>query len=158
MTKEKKILIAIIVLGICLIGTYFIIDFSKDDNNNQQGNNGNATEKNNLELIGYDAFIEKKDNNEEFILVVTQTGCGACEAFKPTINEVLVENNIIAYEINLRELTSEQLEKFGQEFPIEYTPTTLIFKEGVEQTALSVVGNYSKEEITSTLKQYELID
>lgn len=159
MKKELKILIAIIVLGFCVIGTYFIIDFNNEPTTEQKETNNNTeTEsQNKLVLIDYETFLSKRENKENFILVVTQTGCGACDAYKPKFNEVLSEYKITAYELNIKTLENDNLREFGEEFPIEYTPTTLVFEEGEEQTDLTVVGNESKEKIIQTLKQYGYI-
>ena len=50
--------------------------------------------------IKYDEFQSKIDNKESFVLFMWQTGCSHCEAFEPTLKEVIKEKDILIYSIN----------------------------------------------------------
>lgn len=100
------------------------------------GSNSGTDEYQNLTFINYDKYKEIYDSKEKSIIVLGQTGCGACTAFKPVINEIAKEYNITIYFVNLTDWTKRETydlmsslsyfkerESFG-------TPLTLILQNG----------------------------
>lgn len=136
-----------------------------DENNNNNNNNTIFGEKNetsdkysNIEEITYSKLESKLKKGNSFILVVTQTGCSHCDAYKPTLNKVLKENKITAYEIDIRKLSEEEYEKFNHFVYVAGTPTTIFIKNGAEEsTSQRLNGNVSSERIVSHLKALEYI-
>lgn len=108
----------------------------------------------NMTIAELETNIAKKEN---FILVITQTSCGACIAYKPVLDEILINYNLIAYEIDIRTLSDEEYHKLNEIITVEYTPTTLFFKEGIKKEAQTLIGNTEKELIISSLKASEFI-
>lgn len=97
---------------------------------------GNTDEYSNLTFIDYDKYKEIYDSKEKTIVVLGQTGCGACNAFKPVINEIAKDYNVPIYFVNLTDWTKRETydlmgslsyfkerESFG-------TPLTLILENG----------------------------
>lgn len=65
----------------------------------------------NISFINYSQYEEIYESGEKSIIVLGQTGCGACTAFKPTINEIAQEKNISIYYIDMTALESEDSSK-----------------------------------------------
>ena len=89
-----------------------------------------------LTFIDYDKYEEIYNSKEKAIVVLGQTGCGACTAFKPVINEIAKEYDLTIYFVNLTDWTKRETydlmgslsyfkerESFG-------TPLTLILENG----------------------------
>ena len=106
--------------------------------------------------IKYDEFQSKIDNKESFVLFMWQTGCSHCEAFEPTLKEVIKEKDILIYSINLKNLTEEEYAKLENKTFIKGTPTMVYIEKGSVQSA-KLVGNKSKEDLIDFLKNYEVI-
>lgn len=106
--------------------------------------------------IDYNEFQIKIENKESFVLFMWQTGCSHCEAFEPTVTEVVKEKDILIYSINLAELTENEYAKIENKTFIKGTPTTIYVKEGKVQST-KLVGNKSKEELIEFLKNYKLV-
>ena len=106
--------------------------------------------------IKYDEFQTKIDNKESFVLFMWQTGCSHCEAFEPTLKEVIKEKDILIYSINLKNLTEEEYAKLENKTFIKGTPTMVYIEEGSVQST-KLVGNKSKEDLIDFLKNYEVI-
>ncbi len=158
MKNETKALITIMVIGFVIIGVYFAMDF-KENTPENENNNGEKleVEEGNLKLISYAEYKQKVENKEKFIMVVTQTGCGGCDHYKPILEGVLKEQGVVAYELDILQNSQEDMQKFGSEFPVEYTPTTLIFIDGEEKTDLSIVGSIDEDGIIDFLTEYEFL-
>ena len=61
-----------------------------------------------LEQINMAALTEKMNNKEDFMLVITQTGCGHCTTFHNMLNEYLPDHNVIVYEVLLDWKTNKE--------------------------------------------------
>lgn len=114
-----------------------------------------------LSFIDYDKYKEIYDSKEKSIVVVGQTGCGACTAFKPVINEIAKEYHVTIYFVNLTDWTESETydllnslsyfkdrETFG-------TPLTLIIENG--DNIAEQEGHNTKETTVSFLKKHDLI-
>lgn len=109
--------------------------------------------ENHLIELTFDELQEKVDNKETFILVFTQESCSHCMVYKPTLKEVLYENNIYAYELQTNKLTTKEAAKLKDIANAEGTPTTIFIKDGQEiSTNVRLVGNQSKGNIVSRFK------
>lgn len=60
----------------------------------------------NLSNIDYDTYTCLYENEEPFVLIITQTTCSYCKQFKPVINEYAGENNIPVYYLDIDTLSS----------------------------------------------------
>lgn len=109
----------------------------------------------NIKLISVNKLIDLMAEEEDFILLISQTYCSHCISFKPIYNEVLKENNLTGYEIDLLTLTEKQEEHLEALIKgIEGTPTTIFFKDGKElKHSTRIVGGLNKEELTTKFKK-----
>lgn len=80
-----------------------------------------------------------------------------CLEYGPVLEEVLREYDITAYSIDLTTLDDDE-EAFDDLISITGTPTTVFFKEGVEQSVTTrIVGSKSKETIIERFKSQGFI-
>ncbi len=93
--------------------------------------------------IGIEEYL-KMVNTENFIVFVAREGCGYCDQYKPIVNEVMAENDVMIYQLDITNFAQEDYEKMyttASYFTDEKwgTPTTLIFSNG---TVKDVLGGY----------------
>ncbi len=140
--KNKLIIIGVIIL-IVLFG--IILYFSLKPT------------KNNIKTIIGSDLVEKLNQKETFILLVSQDGCSHCEEYKPILNRVLEENNKTAYEIEWKEIRNH--DKLKNLFNINGTPTTIFINEGIEKTTINrLVGSTTYNDLKNKLKERGFID
>lgn len=113
--------------------------------------------KNNIETIIGSDLVEKLNQKETFILLVSQDGCSHCEEYKPILNRVLEENNKTAYEIEWKEIRNH--DKLKNLFNINGTPTTIFINDGIEKTTINrLVGSTTYNDLKNKLKERGFID
>ena len=97
---------------------------------------------------------EKIEKEDTFILIITQTNCSHCEAFKPVLKDVLKEYDIIGYEINTANIADEDKDLYSELVPnVNGTPTTVFFKKGEEITVSNrLVGEVKRDKVVSRLR------
>lgn len=146
MKIKKKI---IILVSICLV--FLIFAFVAD----------RIFGKSYLVKIGYDEIIEKIDNKEDFVLIVSQTTCSHCESYKPKVKEVANKYKLEIYYIDVDLLSEDKYNDLNSRlsFKTSGTPLTIFFKNGGETTvATRIKGDASKEKIEKKLKSNDFID
>ena len=102
-----------------------------------KGYKGYTTNKNYLDKnvktyqnITYSDYKKKIDNKETFMLFVWQEGCSHCEAFEPTLNNVIKKLKIKIYGLDLRSLSEEEYAVFKNKTFITGTPSLVLISEG----------------------------
>lgn len=106
--------------------------------------------------IGYSDFESKVSSKESFVLFMWQEGCSHCEMFKPTLNDVIKEHDVLVYSINLSELEDKEYSKIENKTFIKGTPTMVYVKEGVVQPN-KLVGNKKQTEVVDFFEKYDII-
>ncbi len=98
--------------------------------------------------------MEEMINNEEsFIVVITQTGCSHCEKYLPELDNALKENNLTGYDINVSILNDDEKSILNKYISYSGTPTTVFINEGKEKTTLNrLIGYANKNKINERLK------
>lgn len=128
------------IISLILLVTFIFVGCAKED-------------KEYLVSISYSEFKEKRANKETFFFEFVQDGCSACMSFTPKLKEVLEENKITGYQLNLSSMTDEEYEEFQLEFKTSGTPNTIFLTEGEELSKLQrISGNVAKTKIVSKLK------
>lgn len=113
----------------------------------------NESKDNRLIKLSVEELEEKVNNKETFILVITQTTCGHCISYKPTLETVLEETAQIAYEIDIQPLSQEARQRVYKISKVSGTPTTVFIFNGVEQdTSLRLSGSVSRDTLKQRLK------
>lgn len=111
----------------------------------------------NFKSISYNELKDKLKDNETFFFVVVKDGCRYCESYEPIVEEVLKENDITAYKLNLSELSEDDFNTFSNEFKVDSTPTTIFSEEGKISLMKRIEGSISKEKLTEKLKDMNYI-
>lgn len=118
--------------------------------------NANKEEYPYLNFLNYADYTTMLNNKTKNILVIGQTTCGYCIQYKPILNEIAKENNIVINYIDIDVLTQKEYESFIES--LDYfkknenwgTPLTLIvenkrvvdYSEGIKNKSNTV--NYYK--------------
>lgn len=144
MSIKKKVMvlvsICIIVLIGCLIGDKIM-------------------SKSYLNEIKYNEVIEKFENKENFVLLISQTDCSHCISYKPKLKDVANEHKINIYYIDIDLLNKDEKEKLESYVGFDSTPITTFIKNGEETTVANRInGDASKEKIEKKLKSNGFID
>lgn len=140
MNIKKKILILVIICLIILIGAFIADRFLA---------------KSYLVEIKYDDVIEKLDNKESFVLLISQTTCNHCNTYKPKLKSVAKKHECFIYYIDVDLLDEDKYEDLNKRisFKTSGTPLTIFFKNGEETTVANrIVGAESKEVVENKLK------
>ena len=105
--------------------------------------------------ISYNELIEKINNKDTFALCVSRVNCSHCKSYKPKLNKITKDYNIIIYYTDIDKYTKKEYESFKEKISFDGgTPTTIFFKEGEEKTtATRIEGDASLEKIVNKLKQ-----
>lgn len=120
----------------------------------------NANEEENSYIIPltYDELTNHLDNHSTFPLLVTQATCGNCVRFKPVLNKVLSDHNLITYEIDLLSLSTEEYNSFLEKFRVTGTPTLIFVEEGTEKSLSNrIVGNVPEKQVVEKFKELNYI-
>lgn len=103
----------------------------------------------NLGMVTIDQYKCLLESEKPFALVVSQTTCGYCKAFKPIINEYVGKNNIPLYVIEINELSDSDRQEFlsslsyFEENQSWGTPLTL----GIEnKEVVTQIGGFTEDE------------
>ena len=108
--------------------------------------------------LKYDDVIEKFNNKEDFVLVISQTTCAHCISYKPVLRSVSKKYKIKTYYIDADLLNDKETEELKKYVYYSDTPSTLFIKYGTESTrANRIVGEATEEKIISKLKQNDFI-
>lgn len=101
-----------------------------------------------------DEVIEKINNKESFVLVISQTTCTHCISYKPVLESVAKKYKIKTYYVDVNLFSEEKDNEFKKYVSYSDTPSTLFIKDGEETTrANRIVGEANEEKIVSKLKQ-----
>lgn len=141
---KKKLIILIGVCLVILIGG-IIVD--------------RVLNKSNLIEISYKEVMEKIENKDTFILVVSQTECTHCLAYKPKLDKVAKEYNLDVYVIEVDLISEEEDVELKKHFNYDGTPNTIFVKNGEETTGANrIIGSASEKKIIAKLKSNGYID
>lgn len=61
--------------------------------------NGKKHEPGRVETITTAQLVEKMDNQENLVVVFTQTGCGHCKTFMKMLEDYLPDHNLVLYDV-----------------------------------------------------------
>ena len=117
----------------------------------------------NIETISYNDLKEKIENKESFIVIFTNNEVSTedgneydykseCKVLESTLNSVLVENNLNAYEVVYSKLTQDEKNELAPTIYIENYGIVFV-KNGVDSSILTHITDYqtTKYDIKSRL-------
>ena len=144
MSVKKKIIILVSICVAILVGA-FVAD--------------RVIGKNYFSEIKYKEVIEKIENDETFILLISQTMCEHCISFKPKLEEAANQHKINIYYIDVDLLSDSEKDNLISHINYDSTPITVFIKNGEETSAATRInGDASKEKIENKLKSNGFID
>ena len=142
--NQKKIFVVAIICFILLI-LLLIINFHE--------------KKSYFEEIKYKKVIEKIDNKESFVLVLSQTTCSHCMDYKPKVASVANEYKLTIYYLETNLLNDKEKKEFNKYITYNGTPTTIFIKNGEEKTVANRIdGSVEEQKIIDKLKSNGFID
>ncbi len=107
--------------------------------------------------LTFTELVEKLNNEESFILQITNDGCSACETFYPRFEEIINENDLTSYKINLAQL-GDDTNEFNKLFNIQGTPTVIFIENGEENSTYDrIYGAVDNDKIIEKLTKQEYI-
>lgn len=115
-----------------------------------------------LSFIGYDKYDELYNGNEKFVVVLGQTGCGACSSFKPIINEIAKEKELTIYYVDMLKLEDDGAYKlmnslsYFDDLESWGTPLTLVIEN--KEVIASLRGSNTKDTTLEFFEENHLIN
>ena len=144
MNLKKKIIILVSVCLVILVGA-FIID--------------RIFSKNYFQEIKYEEIIEKINDKDSFVVMISQTTCNHCMNFKPKLEDAANDHKLTIYYIDVDLLKESEADELKSYINYDSTPSTIFIKKGVESSALTRInGDASREKIDNKLKSNGFID
>ena len=145
MKKEQKIFLISAILLIAILAIIII-------------NYINSPKPGELKQITYSELQELINNQEDFILIVSQSTCSHCMTYKPKVKKISEEYGIITYYMDYD--LEEEKETFMKDFNFHSgTPTTLFFKNGKETSILNrLEGDLGESKIIEKFKEMGFIE
>lgn len=144
MTRKKKNIIisaVIIVLTVIICAAIWFI-----------GKGFNKTEYPYIHELTFNELESKLDNQDSFVLIITQTGCSHCEAYLPVVQNVSNKYKVDFYVLNRTNISDEERTKLKNIANISGTPTTLFYTSGEEKSALNrLVGQATEYRLVEKL-------
>lgn len=127
------------------------VDGTNNNSNNNSANDSNGQIKySNIENISIDDFEVKIAEGENITALISSETCYFCVTFEPIANDVLKEQNQVAYRLNITNMSTEEVNRLRNYYAFTSTPTLLSIKNGAVATATE--GALSAEEFTEWLK------
>ena len=98
--------------------------------------------------LSYDEEMQKMEQKETFVLYIGSSNCSACEKFKPTLEQVITEYDLMVYYIDVAKLTDEQANKFV---------TVINFGNATPKVYFIEEGDYSQYKAIRGAEDYETV-
>ena len=145
MKKENKIFIFAIILLIAIIAILII-------------NYINTPKKGELLQITYSEIEEKIEEEESFVLIISQSTCSHCATYKPKVKVIAEDYGLDIFYMDI-DLEDEK-DKILDELHLSgATPTTLFFQNGKEKSMLNrLEGDLSSKTVIQKLQELGFIE
>lgn len=115
--------------------------------------------KNYFREIEYKDLVNKIENDESFIVLISQTTCNHCMSFKPKIEKVANKYKLDIYYIDVDLIGKDKSLELKSYINFEGTPVTVFIKNGEESSAATRInGDASIDKIEKKLKSNGFID
>lgn len=110
--------------------------------------------------INYEQVLEKVENKEDFILVVSQSTCSHCATYKPKLKIIAKDYGVDVFYIDYDKESENDREEFLKEFKLNgATPLTLFFENGKEKSILNrIEGDLSSKIVIEKMKKMGFIE
>jgi len=114
--------------------------------------------KNGVEKIKLQQFFEMMDKQETMVVYFGTSTCSACLEYKPNVEEVAKNYDIVIYYVELDAESKEDKERLASEYidSLEFTPTTYFIQGG--EVAHRFVGSKGYRDLKKELVDYGFIE
>jgi len=144
MSTKKKVMILVIFCLLILAGA-FIAD--------------RIMGKSYFNEISFNDIMEKIENKDDVVLLISQTTCSHCISYKPKLKDVANKYKLNIYYIDVDLLGEDEAKELKSKVNYSSTPVTVFLKNGEEKTAANRInGDASKDKIVKKLKNNGFID
>lgn len=144
MSTKKKVMILVIFCLLILAGA-FIAD--------------RIMGKSYFNEISFNDIMEKIENKEDVVLLISQTTCSHCISYKPKLKDVSNKYKLNIYYIDVDLLGEDEAKELKSKVNYSSTPVTVFLKNGEEKTAANRInGDASKDKIVKKLKNNGFIN
>lgn len=103
-------------------------------------------------------IIEKFENKESFVFVISSSTCSACAQYRPIVEEAIESKGLDVFYIESDKVNNEQLVELVENYldnDLEWTPTTYFVVDGEVKESLAGALRYSL--LVEKLEEYQLI-
>jgi len=109
--------------------------------------------------ISFNDIMEKIENKDDVVLLISQTTCSHCISYKPKLKDVANKYKLNIYYIDVDLLGEDEAKELKSKVNYSSTPVTVFLKNGEEKTAANRInGDASKDKIVKKLKNNGFID
>lgn len=109
--------------------------------------------------ISFNDIMEKIENKDDVVLLISQTTCSHCISYKPKLKDVANKYKLNIYYIDVDLLNEDEAKELKSKISYTGTPVTVFLKNGEEKTAANRInGDASKDKIVKKLKNNGFID
>jgi len=145
MKKNKKIFNIAVISLVVIIGGLLIYNFFF---------------KNSLIELDVNDVIEKINNEESFVLCISQTTCTHCASYKPKLEKISNNYDIEIFYIDIDKYEQDEINEFKKYISFDgSTPVTAFIKDGEETTASNrIFGDSSYSKIVDKLEKFGFIE
>jgi thioredoxin-related protein len=147
---KRNLWLCVIILLVIILGVFLVYKLAfKNDSDGSDS----------VISIGISDLENKIENKDTFILVITQTDCSHCKQYLPELRRTLKKYDIVAYELDVQKLDSDEKTTLAKYVNFSGTPTTLFYTDGEEKTTLNrLVGYAAESKIVERLKSLGYIE
>lgn len=87
--------------------------------------------------IDSDDLVEKLDMKADFMLYISSKTCTSCAEFKPILESLIEEKNVLIYQIEADDLFKPS----NNYIPYQFTPTIVIIRDGEEVIKINPIDD-----------------
>ena len=103
--------------------------------------------------------MQKINDKETFVLLISRTTCTHCMDFKPKLEKVAKQYNLEIFYIDVDLISDEEDAEIKKYFNYDGTPSTIFVVDGYERTAANrISGDVAEEKIIAKLKSNGYIE
>ena len=121
---------------------------------------------NHITEITYNEYSELIEKDEYAIILLTTPTCTYCKNYKPSVNSVCDEYNLVAYDLDISTLSYDEYlsihdkytvtkDQYNNDIPGILTPTTIITRNGEEIDSVS--GDLGHTKLIEFLEKNNII-
>lgn len=105
------------------------------------------------EEIDYSEYTSLIESKENFILYIGSASCSHCLNFKPTLEKIIQEYQLVVKYIDISKLSEKEYAVLQNKTKLQGTPTVVFVENGVVQTSPKIQGEVSYSNALNKFKE-----